>query len=350
MLTPDRKIAIHFDDQLGRLNGKMGHGALRYLPNPVACVIDARQHGRRLREVIDFGMDCPVVRSIDEAVAHGAEVLILGMAPSGGRVPPALLADIDEAVARGLSIVNGLHELLAPRYPGLPPSQWIWDIRREPRDLPIANALAARLDNVRVLTVGTDMAIGKMTVALEIVAEARARGIRAAFLATGQIGILVGGSGIPVDSIRVDYACGAVERMVVEAGDEDLVVIEGQGSVIHPGSTSTLPLIRGSCPTHLVMCHRAGMTRLSTNERIAVPPLRELATLYEDLAAACGSFPRPRTAAIAVNTHGLSDAAARRELAAIERDSGIHTTDVVRYGAGSVLDSVWSSPGFSFKR
>ena len=343
MLTPDRKIAIHFDDQLGRINGKMGHGALRYLPNPVACVIDARQHGRRLREVIDFGMDCPVVRGIDDAATCGAEVLILGMAPSGGRLPPSLLADIDAAVTHGLSIVNGSHEPLTPRYPALPPPQWIWDIRSEPVDLPIASALAAQLDNLRVLTVGTDMAIGKMTVALEIVAEARTRGIRSAFLATGQIGILVGGTGIPLDSIRVDYACGAVERMVLEAGDKDLVVIEGQGSLIHPGSTSTLPLIRGSCPTHLVMCHHAGMTRLLTNDAIAVPPLRELATLYEDVAAACGSFPRPQTAAIAINTHGLSDDDARREIAAIEHDTGIHTIDVVRYGAGSVLDSVWPS-------
>ena len=344
MLNPRHRIAIHFGDQLGKINGKMGYGALRYLPNPVVCVIDVNQHGRRLREIIDFGMDCPVVPDVGKAADLGAEVLILGMAPSGGKLSVSLLGEIDKALALGLSIINGLHDLLSPRYPDISMPQWIWDIRREPDNLSIASARAAELDNKRLLTVGSDMAIGKMTVGLEIVAAARTRGLRSAFLASGQIGIMISGDGIALDSVRVDYACGAVEAMVLRARDKDLVVIEGQGSLIHPGSTSTLPLIRGACPTHLVMCHRAGMTRLFTDDAIVVPPLSELIALYEDLAAACGVFRRPTTLAIALNTHGLNDDDARREIARIEDDSGIHTTDVVRYGAASILDDIQFSP------
>ena len=338
MLEKTQKIAIHFDDQLGKLNGKMGHGALRYLANPVTCVIDASQQGKRLHDVINFGMDCPVVGSVKEAAALGADVLIFGMAPAGGRLPPYLRNDLDQAIAQQLSIINGMHEAFAPLYPDLAPAQWIWDIRQEPENLPVATARAAQLNNTRILTVGTDMAIGKMTVGLEILAAAQKRGIDSAFLATGQIGIMISGRGVPLDTIRVDYASGAIEQMVMNGADRDLLIIEGQGAVMHPGSTSTLPLLRGACPTHLVLCHRAGMKSLDTTPDIKLPPLRDLIKLYEDLAAGLGAFPRPRTIAVAVNTAGLDKAEAQRALGDIEQDSGIPATDVVRFGANTLLD------------
>lgn len=338
MLNKNQKIAIHFENHLGKLNGKMGHGALHYLENPVACVIDTTHAGKRLHDVIKFGMDCPIVKTVDEAAALGTEVLILGMAPSGGRLPPAILGDIDCAVEHGLSIINGLHEPLSPRYPDLKQAQWIWDIRQEPANLPIATRQAAKLNNTRILTVGTDMAIGKMTVGLELIAEAKSRNIDSAFLATGQIGIMITGSGVPLDTIRVDYAGGAIEQIVMNAREKELVVIEGQGAITHPGSTSTLPLMRGACPTHLVLCHQAGMKMLVSDPDIQVPPLRDLINLYEEIAAGLGAFPRPTTVAVAVNTSSLNEQDARRELASIEQDAGIHATDVVRFGAGSIVD------------
>ena len=165
--------------------------------------------------------------------------------------------------------------------------QWIWDIRQEPPGLGIAAAAAAGLSNRRLLLVGTDMAIGKMTAGLEIWHAARQAGIAAEFVAPGQIGIVITGHGIPLDAIRVDYACGAVEKEVLAVKDADLVIVEGQGSLAHPGSTSTLPLIRGACPTHLILCHRAGMTTLDTvrANSIRVPPLLDLIHLYETLAS-----------------------------------------------------------------
>jgi uncharacterized NAD-dependent epimerase/dehydratase family protein len=157
-----------------------------------------------------------VVSSVAEAVDAdvGGEVLVLGMAPSGGRLPPEMVAEVDLAVASGMSVINGLHEQLGPRYPDLKKGQWVWDIRREPQGLGIAWARAAGLSNRRALLVGTDMAVGKMTTGLEIWHASLKREIRAEFLATGQIGILISGKGIPLDAIRVDYACGAVEGMV----------------------------------------------------------------------------------------------------------------------------------------
>jgi len=255
-----------------------------------------------------------------------------------------MVAEVDKAVAAGMSVINGLHEHLAPRYPELSPGQWIWDIRQEPQDLGIAWARAAGLQNRRALLVGTDMAVGKMTAGLEIWKSALDEGIRTDFLATGQIGILVSGKGIPLDAIRVDYACGAVEKMVMEAGDAELAIVEGQGSIVHPGSSSTLPLMRGSCPTHLVLCHRAGMTHLDTvGEPVAVPPLNEIIALYEDVACACGTFARPVTVGIAVNTAHLDAKAAAEAIAAIQDETGRLAVDPVRDGATELVKALMSS-------
>lgn len=338
MLNPGHRIAIHFGDQLGELNGKMGHGVLRYSKNPLACVIDKTKFGRSLHDVIDFGTDCPVVKTVEEATQHGAEVMILGMAPGGGRLPPELMEDIDLVVQHGLSVVNGLHQLLNPHYPDLKSGQWIWDIRQEPENLPIANARAASLDNKRLLMIGTDMAVGKMTVGLEIFHSARQRGVASEFLATGQIGMCITGKGIPLDAIRVDYAAGAVEQMVMQEKHKDLLIVEGQGSLLHPGSTSTLPLLRGACPTHLVMCHQAGKTHLHLGDGFPIPDLSELIQQYEELSTMQGLFHRAKTIAVAVNTYGLNDIDARNALDEIALQTGLYTTDVVRYGADKILD------------
>ena len=344
MLKPDQKLVIHFFEQIDQLNGKMGHAVLRYSRNPVACAVDFNHKGSTTRDLLDFGPDVPVLGSVAEAADAGGEVLVLGMAPSGGRLPPEMIAEVDKAVTAGMSVINGLHEHLGPRYPELSPGQWIWDIRQEPQDLGIAWARAAGLKNRRALLVGTDMAVGKMTAGLEIWKSALDEGVRADFLATGQVGILVSGKGIPLDAIRVDYACGAVEKMVMEAGDADLAIVEGQGSIVHPGSTSTLPLMRGSCPTHLVLCHRAGMTHLDTvGEPVTVPPLNDIITLYEDIAAACGTFTRPVTVGIAVNTAHLDAEAAARATATIQDETGRLAVDPVRDGARELVNALMTS-------
>ncbi len=343
MLKPDQRLVIHFSEQINKLNGKMGHGVLRYSRNPIACAVDFNHGGCSTRELLGFGPDVPVVSSVAQAVDVGGEVLVLGMAPSGGRLPPEMVAEVDLAVASGMSVVNGLHEQLEPRYPDLKEGQWVWDIRREPQGLDIACARAAGLSNRRALLVGTDMAVGKMTAGLEIWHASLKREIHAEFLATGQIGILISGKGIPLDAIRVDYACGAVEGMVMDAADAQLVIVEGQGSIVHPGSTSTLPLIRGSCPTHLVLCHRAGMTELDTvGVAIRVPPLNEVIALYEDLASACGSFTRPLTAGIALNTAHLDADGAARAVAQIQDETGRLVVDPVRDGADALVDALMS--------
>lgn len=340
MLRKDQRLALYMEGHLTSDPGKMGFGILRYSENPIACVIDSQHAGRRVEEVIRTPGSAPIVTSVDEAAALGAEVFVLGIAPPGGLVPSEWWPVIDHAVSLGLSVVNGLHDPIGPRYPTLCKGQWVWDVRLEPEGLGVGAGKAASLANKRVLMIGTDMAVGKMTAGLELWAAAKRRGVRASFVATGQIGIVLTGAGVPLDAVRVDFAAGAIEREVMARADDELVVVEGQGALCHPGSTSTLPLLRGSCPTHLVLCHRAGQTHLRRHPELAIPPLAPYARLYEELATTCGTFPRPTTVGIALNTSHLAEPEALAAIDGIARETGLPCTDPVRFGVDALVGAL----------
>lgn len=322
--------------------GKLGLGVLRYSSHVIDCLIDPHSAGRSAPKMTGIQRDCPIVATVEEAARLGANVLVLGTAPPGGLIPRDWWSEIDRAVELGMSLVNGLHDLLAPRYGKLSKDQFVWDVRVEPSGLGVGTAAARSLSARRVLMVGSDMSVGKMTAALELTKTARSRGVRTAFVATGQTGIVIEGSGVPLDAVRLDYATGAIEREVCRHGDVDLIVVEGQGSLLHPGSSATLPLLRGTCPTHLVLCHRAGMDRLARVTWVKVPPLSELARLYEDLSEACGTFVRAPVIAVSLNTSHLDDAHAKEANEHVEKETGLPTCDPVRDGAVKLFDAVMS--------
>lgn len=340
MLGRSKKLALFMECALDVDAGKMGFGILRYSPNPIACVIDSTYAGKDASEVTRIPRTAPIISSVAEAIALGAEVFVLGIAPPGGLIPEPWYVSIDEAVAGGLSVVNGLHDLLQPRYPNLKAGQWIWDVRVEPEGLTTNLGRARQLGNRRVLMIGTDMSIGKMTAGLEIWMAARERGISAEFVATGQIGITITGSGVPLDAVRVDFAAGAMEAEVLKHAQADLVIVEGQGALIHPASTANLPLLRGTMPTHMVLCHRAGLKALKRDPTVAIPPLKEYLQLYEDLGAACGTFPRPKTVAIALDTRDFNESEARDWLKRAQDEADIPATDPVRFGPEVLLDAI----------
>lgn len=342
MLQRHQPIAIYMEGNATGQPAKMGHGVIRYSSNPVVCVVDSQTAGGDMANVAGMPKSVPIVADVDAARAMGAEVLILGIAPRGGLIPGAWLVAIDRAVELGMSVLNGLHSFLQPRYPSLGSDQWVWDVRREPFGLTPANGLASGLAARRVLMIGTDMSVGKMTAGLEIYRVAKERGVRTEFVATGQIGITVTGRGIPLDAIRLDFAAGAVESEVVRAAqDADLVIVEGQGSLGHPASSANLPLLRGSMPTHLVMCHRAGQKSVYMNDEIPIPPLDRLIRLYEDLAEGAGNFPRPKTVAVALNTfHIAEDEVAQAACEELERELGLPCVDPVRHGPSRLVDAI----------
>lgn len=338
MLRPETKLILFMEGALGELHGKMGTGILRYSKNPVVAIIDTTAVGSSVEAKTGIQRNIPIVATLEEAIKLGGEALVLGIAPPGGQIPATWFRILDEAISQGVSLINGLHDRLSLRYPTLKPGQFVWDIRVEPAGLDINHAKAAKLDNRRVLMIGTDMAIGKMTAGLEIYRRANERGLRTEFVATGQIGITLTGRGVPLDAVRVDYASGAIEREVLACKDASLVIVEGQGSLINPASTANLPLLRGTQPTHLILCHRAGLTHLQRFQEIQIPPLDQFWTLYEDLAEACGTFKRPQTVAICLNTAHLTPSQAEATLKQTEDRYGLPTVDPVRSEPDRIVD------------
>jgi uncharacterized NAD-dependent epimerase/dehydratase family protein len=358
MLTADAPVVLLLHGGLDNLSGKTGLAMLRYRSGPILAVVDPHQAGRSLATVSGIGRPVPVVASVREALplvaalpaAAGPAVAVVGLAPSGGRLPAELHADLAVALEAGLSVASGLHSRvgedpsLAAR---VQPGRWIWDLRREPADLGVGSAAAAALPCRRILAVGTDMAVGKMSACLELQAAALRRGRDARFVGTGQAGILIAGSGVALDAVRIDYAAGAVEQAVLttaaDAPADSLLLVEGQGSLCHPGSSATLPLLRGSQPTDLLLVHRAGQTTIRKHPAIPIPPLREVIAAIEALAR----LARPGTAGtppavrgIALNTADLDAAAAAAAIAATAAMTGLACDDPVRHGADRLLDAL----------
>jgi uncharacterized NAD-dependent epimerase/dehydratase family protein len=288
----------------------------------------------------------PIVASVEEVLKYQPDVLAIGIARLGGELPEDWRQEVKVAIASGLSIVNGLHAQLNndPELNALlKPGQWLWDVRKEPQNLPVGTGQARRLSCLRVLTVGTDMSVGKMSTSLELNRASLNRGLRSKFLASGQTGIMISGSGIPLDAIRVDFAAGAVEQMVMQFGnDYDIVHVEGQGSLQNPASTATLPLLRGSQPTHLVLVHRAGQTHIRRYPDVPIPPLPNVVQVYETVAAAGGSFAPVQVCAIALNTAHLDDLSAQQAIEQAKSETGLPCTDPVRFGSDVLLDAILS--------
>ncbi|MCF4965893.1 DUF1611 domain-containing protein [Nostoc sp. CMAA1605] len=346
-LPLNQKVAILLHEGIQGSIGKTGLALLRYSEAPIVAVIDRTCAGKSLREITGIKRDVPIVESVAAALEYQPQILVLGIAPGGGGIPDDYWTEIKTALESGMSLVNGLHTPLA-NMPDLnallKPGQLIWDVRKEPPNLEIASGAARNLPCRRVLTVGTDMAIGKMSTSLELHWLSKLRGWRSKFLATGQTGVMLEGDGVALDAVRVDFAAGAVEQMVMRYGKNyDILYIEGQGSLLHPGSTATLPLIRGSQPTQLVLVHKAGQTHNRNNSHVPIPPLPEVIKLYENVASAGGAFAKVPVVGVALNTVNLDEAAAKDAIAQTTAETGLPCTDVVRFGADVLLDAVMQS-------
>lgn len=353
MLTADAPLVLLQHGGLDNLSGKTGLAMLRYRRGPIVAVIDPAHAGADLQAITGIPRAVPVVADMASALAFGPAVAVVGLAPSGGRLPPEMRADVVTALRSGLSLASGLHSRLAddPEFAAIPlvSGQWIWDLRHEPADLEVASARCAQLPCRRLLAVGSDMAVGKMSACLELQAAAQRRGLDARFVGTGQAGILISGQGVALDAVRVDYAAGAVEAAVLTAaagaGPEAFILVEGQGSLAHPGSTATLPLLRGSQPTELLLVHRAAQTHVRTRPGaapVAIPPLPELIQACEALAAlGRPDGLRPRVGAIALNTALLDEQAAEAEAQRIAAATGLPVVDPVRQGGERLLEVLW---------
>jgi uncharacterized NAD-dependent epimerase/dehydratase family protein len=320
--------------------GKTAHGVLRYRREDVVAILDSTRGSGETEDGV------PVVATVEEALRLGPTAALVGVATQGGRFPPAWIEILRSCIEHGLDVENGLHVFLSddPDLSALATEHGVElrDLRRPPSDLSTATGANLEIDATIVLTVGSDCAIGKMTVSLELDLEARRRGIRSVFVPTGQTGMVIAGWGIAVDAVVADFIAGAAERLVVEGHERggELLWVEGQGSLVHPVySGVTLGLYHGSTPHLLVLCHEAGRTHIegASGGPHLIPTLHELVELHERMALPA----RPaRVVAVALNTRDLGHDEARGAIAAAEAETGLPADDPVRFGAAKLVDAV----------
>jgi uncharacterized NAD-dependent epimerase/dehydratase family protein len=336
-LRPRRLLVLAEGHSGDPHHGKTARGVLRYRREDVVAVLDSQAEATEHEGL-------PLVHTVAEALPLEPTAALVGVATAGGRFPPAWRELLRECIRAGLDIENGLHEFLArdeemaalARDHGVE----LRDLRRPPDGLNVPTGENLTHGARSILMVGSDCAIGKMTVALELDREAQARGIRSEFVPTGQTGIAIAGWGISIDAVVADFIAGASEQLVVEAvrrGGE-LLLVEGQGSLLHPAySGVTLGLIHGSAPHGYVLCHKADERYVDGDDRYPIPPLSELVALHEQISL----LARPaKVLAVALNTRDQTEEEAREAIAAAEAESRLPADDPVRFGAGKLLEAV----------
>jgi uncharacterized NAD-dependent epimerase/dehydratase family protein len=275
---------------------------------------------------------------LETAKRRGAASLIIGVAPMGGRFDPAWIEVLRSAAQLGYDIVSGMHTPLSSvgqlRELASEHGGRLIDVRVPPKDIPIATG--AKRSGRRLLTVGTDCAVGKKYTALAIDRALRARGRKSTFRATGQTGLMIAGSGIPLDAVVSDFLAGAAEQLSPANDSDHWDIVEGQGSLFHPSYAAvTLGLIHGAQPDALVLCHDVSRTAIEDVEGFPIPPLELCIQRYVE--AARLTNPGARCIGIAVNASNLDDRSYRQARTSIEAQTGLHCTDPIRDGVEGLI-------------
>ena len=268
-----------------------------------------------------------------EAHARGARSLVIGVANTGGVIGASWVPLLVEALQAGLDIVSGMHAKLRD-VPQLSAAaertgRRLIDVRTPPPNIPIATG--RKRSGKRLLTVGTDCALGKKYTALALARAFTERGLAADFRATGQTGILIAGRGMPMDAVVADFEAGAAEVLSPDAPADHWDVIEGQGSLFHPAYAAvSLGLLHGSQADVFVVCHEAGRERVVGHEEFALPSLAE--TIDLTLRLGRRTNPAIRCGGISINTSRLDASAARELLARESQRLGLPAADPIRQG------------------
>ncbi len=337
-----RRLAILAHEKFPE-RAKTALGMMRYADDEIVAVLDRTKAGTRVTDHVPDICDAPIVDSF-EAIEEPVDALLIGISPIGGDFKKSWRPDVCAAIEAGCDVIAGLHYFLNDdeEFAALAAEHGVdlIDVRKPKDDLTVAKGIADEVDAHVALTVGTDCSVGKMTVALETVRAAQAAGIDAALIPTGQTGIMIEGWGNPIDRVISDFTAGAVEEMILEVGDDhDLLVVEGQGTIVHPAySGVTCGILHGSMADSLVLCHIAGLEAIHGYEDVTLPPIDTYVDLYESLAE-----PLFETSVVAgaLNTRSIeTDAEAEAAIGAFASDLGVPATDPVRFDADAIVEAI----------
>ena len=349
MTTPKHRFLIIADGDFGPLTSKTANSCIRYFPERIVAVFDRKQAGKTAQDVLGFGGNTPVVGDFERGLEQGkgATAVMVGIAPAGGCLPDEWKGWLRTAIEKKLEIWSGLHTFIGddPELGPLAKARGvrIFDARKPPPNLPIADGRAAEVDALVVLAVGSDCNVGKMTAQLQLRDALAQRGARTSFVATGQTGIFIEGWGIAVDAVVADFIAGAAEQLVLQAAkDNDIVLVEGQGSLIHPGySGVTLGLLHGSCPDALILCHQVTRDYIGDYHGrepwVRIPSYSELIEIHE---RAAQPVHPTKVIGISLNTYDMDENAAREAVAKAAEETGLPATDPVRFDADVLVDAI----------
>lgn len=336
-----KRLLLLTEGNLGIFHSKTAVSLMRYVPDQVVGVLDSHFAGQSTSSLLGIKNDFPIFSTLEESQYVQPNVLVIGVAPQGGKIDDHWMDIIKQAIQQKMDIHSGLHVMLneVPALQALAQQHGVklWDVRNPPEDLPVAKALAKDCNPIRVLTMGTDCNIGKMVTSLEIASGLNSKGYKTGFIATGQTGIMIAQSGVAIDRVISDFAAGAVEQLVLDHQDKDVVVIEGQGSLLHPGfSGVTLSLLHGCLPHGVVLCHHLGreMTRGNT---IPIAPIHIHVELIQKM---CAPIYPTKIVGIALNSVDLDELKYREEKTKLEDEFNVPIVDVIRESALPLVESV----------
>ncbi|MBN2476122.1 MAG: DUF1611 domain-containing protein [Pirellulales bacterium] len=338
-MAASRKIVILTDGHYSAHAAKTAICVVRYRPEEVVAVLDRTLAGKTCGEVMKVGGEIPFVGSLAEAPE--ADTLLIGIAPPGGAIPDAWRPIVLEAIARKLTVVSGLHDFLCDD-PEFSRAAAEHDVRlvdlRDNRERDVASGRPYDERCLRLHTVANDCSCGKMVTTVEV-AEGLARaGVDAAFVATGQTGIMIAGDGCPIDRVIADFVSGAAEKLVLANQHHEVMVVEGQGSLYHPRySGVTFGLLHGLKPDGLIYCYEMGRSAIDDLKHVVLPPHRHAIEFYER----CAAVMHPcRVIGVAVNGQHFSDDEVAAEVDRVGRELGLPACDVIRQGPARLVEAV----------
>jgi len=341
---PYHRLLLLTEGHLGVFSSKTAASVLRYRPNDVVGILDSSHAGDPLGRIVPGLKDVPIVGSVANSLLLKPDAILIGVAPTGGALPPEMRRHVVEGLRAGMSIISGLHTLLKddPELVRLASEHvaGMYDLRDFAHITRIGRGLVRQSKARRVLTVGTDCNVGKMVAALELRNAATAAGLDAAFVATGQTGIMIEGWGIAVDHVLSDFVAGAAEMLVEHVADRQILFIEGQGSIDHPGySGVTLSLLHGCCPDAMVIVHRPGRLHHGSWTDCPITPVEQQIAMYEGTLA---PLHPGKVVAVAVNTAGMDPRAADQSVQELAARTGLPAADPIRHGPDTLLAAVRS--------
>lgn len=339
---PYCRLLILTEGSLGVFESKTGSSVMRYRPQDCVAVLDSVNAGRPLKDFIPGLPDLPIVASVSDAMPLRPDALLIGIAPTGGGLPERMRRHLVDALKAGIGIVSGLHVMLRddPELAELAEANnaKLHDVRDAGQIRHIARGQARYTRAKRILTIGIDCDVGKMVTALELRREAVRQGLDAAFVPTGQTGIMIEGWGIAIDHVISDFTAGATELLVQHVADKDICFIEGQGSIEHPGySAVTLGLLHGSCPDAMIITYRPD--RLLHNEWSDCP----VASVQQQIAineAILAPLHPGKVVGVAVNTARMTAEDAETAVRKVAEETGLPAADPIRHGCKDLIMAI----------